>query len=213
MENTREELLTKAILIATKAHKGQVDKAKKPYILHPLAVSGRVHDLEEKMLAILHDYIEDTDGTFDILLSEGFDNFFVSKLKALTRLKSDTYAGYILKLSLSDQCKNVKLADLEENMNLYRLLKITNSDIKRKMKYSKFHSCLTFNQYTDDEFDGVTFELYSSKGGISYTCKYRTSNQKFYISTDFSEDKLELDSKELIHSELSDLIGENILMF
>lgn len=213
MGNTKEELLTKAILIATKAHEGQTDKAKRPYILHPLSVAGRVHDLEEKMLAILHDYIEDTDGTFDILLSEGFDKIFVSKLKALTRLKTDTYAGYILKLSLSDQCKNVKLADLEENMNLYRLLKVGNSDIKRKMKYTKFHSCLTFNQYTDDEFDGIVFDLYSSEGGVVYTCKYRTFDQKFYISTDFSEDEVKLDSKALTHSELSDLIEENILTF
>ncbi len=55
----------KAYMIANRAHKGQVDKAGKPYILHPLYVMSKMHTEEEAIVAILHDVIEDTDCTLD----------------------------------------------------------------------------------------------------------------------------------------------------
>jgi guanosine-3',5'-bis(diphosphate) 3'-pyrophosphohydrolase len=56
-----EKLLALAIMIATKAHDGQFDKAGKPYILHPLAVMAQMDTLESKIVAVLHDAIEDSD--------------------------------------------------------------------------------------------------------------------------------------------------------
>lgn len=64
--------LEKAILIATKAHEGQKDKAGKPYILHPLRVMLRMKTTKDMMAAILHDVVEDTDVTLDDLREHGF---------------------------------------------------------------------------------------------------------------------------------------------
>ena len=69
-------LLKKALDIATNAHKEQIDKAGKPYILHPIRVSERCNTVEEKIVALLHDVIEDTEITPTTLLFERF--LFVS---------------------------------------------------------------------------------------------------------------------------------------
>lgn len=50
--------LEKALEIALKAHRGQVDKGGKPYILHPLAVMMRMETEEEQIVALLHDVVE-----------------------------------------------------------------------------------------------------------------------------------------------------------
>jgi GTP diphosphokinase / guanosine-3',5'-bis(diphosphate) 3'-diphosphatase len=41
-----------AIEIASVAHRGQVNKANEPYILHPMRVMDRVDSTDEKIVAI-----------------------------------------------------------------------------------------------------------------------------------------------------------------
>lgn len=65
-------MLNKAIEIATKAHEGQVDKAGKPYIDHPLRVMNMGVTDDEKIIGVLHDVVEDSDWTFEQLVTEGF---------------------------------------------------------------------------------------------------------------------------------------------
>ncbi len=57
------ELLEKALQIATDVHIYQVDKAGMPYILHPIRVASKCKTNEEQMVALLHDTIEDTEVT------------------------------------------------------------------------------------------------------------------------------------------------------
>jgi hypothetical protein len=64
--------LTTAILVAANAHHGQVDKAKQPYILHPLRVMLAVDSDEERIAAVLHDVVEDTEVTLEDLRTKGF---------------------------------------------------------------------------------------------------------------------------------------------
>lgn len=65
-------MLEKAIEIAVEAHRGQLDKAGKIYILHPLRVMLRGRDETEMIVGILHDVVEDTPVTLDMLRLEGF---------------------------------------------------------------------------------------------------------------------------------------------
>lgn len=64
--------LSRAIQIATQAHEGQLDKSGKAYIGHPLRVMEMVTSENEKIVGVLHDLIEDTDWTFEMLEAEGF---------------------------------------------------------------------------------------------------------------------------------------------
>lgn len=80
-----------ALSVALQAHKGQLDKGGAPYILHPLAVLNRVESMDEKIVAVLHDVIEDTPVTLEQLQELGFSAEIVEAVRLLTKNESDDY--------------------------------------------------------------------------------------------------------------------------
>ena len=90
--------LEKAIQIAVEAHAGTKDKGGKAYILHPISVMMRVETEEEKIVAILHDVVEDTDWTFDALRKEGFSETVIEALETVTK-SSEEEDLFILSIS------------------------------------------------------------------------------------------------------------------
>lgn len=126
-----------ALKIATEAHKGQVDKAGVPYINHPLTVASLVDTEEEKVVALLHDTIEDTNITEQDLLNYGFSNKIVEAVKLLTHNKNVPYMVYVAKIKDNELARKVKIADLTHNSDLSRLKEITEKDKKRYEKYQK----------------------------------------------------------------------------
>jgi (p)ppGpp synthase/HD superfamily hydrolase len=129
--------LKRAIEIAVQAHKGQVDKAGQPYILHPLRVMMNVHSDNAKIVAVLHDVIEDSNLTLADLIIEEFSLDIVDALRLLTKRRYDKYFDYIhnIKDSKNNLAILVKLADLEDNMDMSRLKETTEQDEKRYKKY------------------------------------------------------------------------------
>ncbi len=126
-----------ALKIATEAHKGQVDKAGVPYINHPLTVASLVDTEEEKIVALLHDTIEDTNITEQDLIDYGFPNKIVEAVKLLTHNKNVPYMDYVAKIKDNELARKVKIADLTHNSDLSRLKEITEKDKKRYEKYQK----------------------------------------------------------------------------
>lgn len=126
-----------AISIALKAHKGQVDKGGNPYILHPLAVMNRVETIEEKIVAVLHDVVEDTEVTIDQLREIGFSEEILEAINLLTRAKEDSYEEFIDKTLKNRIARNVKIADIKENMNLSRIQDPSEQDYMRLEKYKR----------------------------------------------------------------------------
>lgn len=116
-----EKVLIKAIDLATALHHGQVDKSNKPYILHPMRVMESVNDVECKILAVLHDVLEDCDIDEQGLIQAGIPEYLVKKLEFLTKKKGEKYFDYILRAKSDDLTRQVKLADLKDNMDLSRL--------------------------------------------------------------------------------------------
>ena len=135
MMNTNNELLEKALAIATKAHAEQTDKAGMAYIFHPIRVSCRCFTDEEKIVALLHDIIEDTDVTADYLLSEGFPRNIVDAILSVTRNEDESYGDFIRRCRLNHIGRQVKLHDLEDNMDISRLPQVTEKDLARLNKY------------------------------------------------------------------------------
>lgn len=105
----------KALLIAVKAHSGQVDKLGLPYILHPLAVASQLDTLELKIIGLLHDTIEDTTVTEEYLLREGISKDLVEVVKLLTKPEGEPYEEYLKRVNENPMAKKVKLADLAHN--------------------------------------------------------------------------------------------------
>ena len=136
------EMLSKAIALAAEKHKGQFDKAGKPYILHTLKVMHytKSEDNEILCIAVLHDIVEDTDVTYAYLKEIGFSDRIVNAIKCLTKVKGETYEEYKQKvMSNKDSCV-VKLADLRHNSDIRRLKGVTQKDIERTVKYHQFYT-------------------------------------------------------------------------
>ena len=135
-----------ALELAVEKHKNQTDKAGNPYILHPLHVMEHVNSKEGKIVAILHDIIEDTDVTEDYLLKIGLSKRIVDAVVALTRSEDIDYQEYIKTLSSNPLAKEVKLADLEHNMDLKRLPTLEKKDLERNRKYQIAYHYLINNK-------------------------------------------------------------------
>lgn len=135
MTNTNNELLEKSLWLAIHAHMGQVDKAGASYIFHPIRVSCKCSTDEERIVALLHDTIEDTNITADYLLGEGFPRNIVDAILSVTRNEDESYKDFIRRCSLNPIGRQVKLHDLEDNMDISRLPQVTEKDLARLNKY------------------------------------------------------------------------------
>jgi (p)ppGpp synthase/HD superfamily hydrolase len=131
------ELWEKAIKIASNAHFEQKDKAGKPYIFHPFRVMERCTGIDEKIIAVLHDTIEDTEITANSLIDEGFPSYIVEAVQSLTRLESESYEEFIQRVYKNPLATKVKIADLQDNLDLSRFSHISDSDFIRIDKYIK----------------------------------------------------------------------------
>lgn len=141
MTNT-STLLEKALQIAVKAHSGQIDKAGSAYIFHPIRVSNRCFTDDERIVALLHDTIEDTEVTTEYLLMEGFPRNIVDAILSVTRNEDESYDDFIKRSRLNPIGRQVKLHDLEDNMDITRLNELTEKDIYRLNKYIKAYKYL-----------------------------------------------------------------------
>jgi (p)ppGpp synthase/HD superfamily hydrolase len=133
--------LTLAIRIACDAHAGQTDKAGEPYILHPLRVMQRFRDNTARIVAVLHDVIEDSPYDIGFLASQGFHQDILDAVDALTRREDETYEGFITRLSANDTAVRVKIEDLKDNLDTTRLKSLGDRDLERVQKY---HRALEF---------------------------------------------------------------------
>ena len=132
-----DKMYSLACVIAKKAHEGQVDKGGNDYILHPKRVADMCGKTEEKVVAILHDTIEDTTITAESLLLFGFPEFIVEAVESVTRTKNEPYFNFIQRCKNNPIGRVVKVNDLKDNMNLTRLDSISEQDLERMDKYLK----------------------------------------------------------------------------
>ncbi len=130
--------LSKAIAIVAEGFKDRYDKGGQPYILHCLRVMNSLHTRDEELqsIAILHDCVEDNICTFEELQKYGFSNRVIRAVDILTHRKDEDYLKvYIKKVSLNNDARLVKLADLEDNSRITRLKGLNKSDFERIEKY------------------------------------------------------------------------------
>lgn len=119
-------ILESAIRLAVEVHEGQRDKAGAPYILHPLRVMASVEGEDAKIVAVLHDVIEDAqvegiEERVRAALSGGDSKRLMAALDALTKRDGEGYEAFIERVAPNDLARRVKLADLQDNMDVRRL--------------------------------------------------------------------------------------------
>lgn len=128
-------MISKALHIAKTAHRGQLDKGGNPYILHPIAVSQLVDSEEEKIVALLHDVVEDTDITLEYLKLAGFSDNIIAAVSVLTKQPGVSYDDYISKLKENPIAARVKVADITHNSDISRIPNPTEKDLERIKRY------------------------------------------------------------------------------
>lgn len=138
-----DELREKAMQIAIKVHRGQLDKGGNDYINHPIRVSENCNSGDEKVVALLHDTIEDGDITADYLLMQGFPHDIVDAVLSVSRKRGEDYFEFIQRCKANPIGRRVKICDLEDNMDITRLKELTEKDIERLKKYHKAYKILT----------------------------------------------------------------------
>ncbi|MBP5947673.1 MULTISPECIES: HD domain-containing protein [Pseudomonas] len=131
------QTLERAIAIAATAHAGQVDKGGAPYILHPLKVMLRMTTLEERIVAVLHDVVEDCEISLDDLRKEGFSEGVLSAIESVTKVPGESYEDFVERAAQNPIGRVVKLADLEENSDLSRIASPSWEDLERIEKYRR----------------------------------------------------------------------------
>ena len=137
--------LERAIEIAVEAHKGVVDKGGNPYVLHPLRMMFAVSNEEEKIVAVLHDVIEDAFGwDFGRLEKEDFSAAVIDALRSVTKITDDEdYDAFIERAMSNPIGKQVKIADIRDNLDVTRIGELAEKDMKRLNKYKKALARLT----------------------------------------------------------------------
>ncbi len=129
-------LIYKALELVTILFENDKDKGGFDYLLHLMYVYKHVYSEQEKVIALLHDTIEDKDVTPSELLELGFPKKIVDDVLILSRKKPIDYNKYIDNIvkNGSIEAINVKLADLKNNMDMSRIKNPTIKDYERVEK-------------------------------------------------------------------------------
>lgn len=127
--------LEDAIALAMEAHRGQRDKSGEPYVLHVLRVMLRLDTEAERTVAALHDVVEDTGRTLDDLRSLGYSEEVVTAVACVTKREGEAYEDFVERAASDPIARRVKLADLEDNMDLRRLTAVRPKDADRLDRY------------------------------------------------------------------------------
>ncbi len=130
--------IEESIALSAKAHEGQFDKVRQPYILHPLRVMLMMLTFAERTVAILHDVIEDTDVTLDELKGRGYPPVILAALDSVTKRKGERYEDYVKRAAINTLGRKVKKADLLDNFSPVRHFSLGQQDRDRlDHKYTK----------------------------------------------------------------------------
>jgi hypothetical protein len=121
----------------TTLFRGDVDKANAPYVEHLKRVASNVSGNIATVVAYLHDTVEDKKEWTLARLQEEFrlpDEVLIA-VNCMTHKEGDSYATYLGNLIQNPIARDVKQADLEDNMDITRLEYLSEKDLKRLNKY------------------------------------------------------------------------------
>lgn len=129
-------MIEDALRVALRAHEGQTDLQGRPYIFHVLRVMVGVERSggsdEAVALAALHDVKEDGElMPDDGQLRDAFGARVVDALEAITKKPGEEYQPYIERVATDELAVEVKLADLEDNMDPRRTRELGRIDLRQ----------------------------------------------------------------------------------
>jgi (p)ppGpp synthase/HD superfamily hydrolase len=173
MDKKDADMLANALFVAAGGHLSQRRDNGEPYFLHimrvVLAVSGR-----DQIVAALHDAVEDGHVDLDYVALH-FDQDIFEAVRLLTHDDELTYNAYIERLADNPMARRVKLADLEDNMQVFRIGKFTDKRMDKLGKYVKARDYLLSQEYVDNEFCAGSRMGYAEGHSIGYSEGYQSA--------------------------------------
>ncbi|MDA1197722.1 MAG: RelA/SpoT family protein [Proteobacteria bacterium] len=193
--------LNKAYNFALEAHKNQKRVSGLPYVVHPIAVADILAELKLDSATIitglLHDTIEDTKATYDIVLQEfgkevadlvdGVTKISALENKASENSQAENFRKLILATSKDIRVLLVKLADRLHNMRT--IASFTSEDKKKRISketmeiYAPLADRMGMNLIRD-ELEDLSFAVLNSDARnliverLKYIKDNRTDNFK-----------------------------------
>lgn len=130
--------LEESIAFSAIAHKGQLDKNRQPYILHPIRVMLMMLTFAERTVAILHDVVEDTGVTLEDLRAKGYPENIVQGVDSVTKRDGESYEDFVRRAAKDPIGSKVKKADILDNISPMRQYSLSPAHSDRlKTKYVK----------------------------------------------------------------------------
>ena len=116
------DLTKTAMQIAYDAHYGQVDRGKTPYIFHPMHVAESMKDEDSTVVAILHDILEDTPVSAELLRRKGIPERLIEAIEIMSHREDEPYMVYLYRIinSKNELAIRVKYADILHNLDATR---------------------------------------------------------------------------------------------
>lgn len=139
------DIVERALELVLMYHFGQVDKAGDPYIYHCARVAfyasayGKTQEeiMRLTVIGLLHDIVEDTEMTAEMLRTYFEDEVIVDTICLLTRTKGQTYFDYIDQISESILAIIVKLMDIQDHLRVKKGFTLPQSLLDRYKKAQK----------------------------------------------------------------------------
>ena len=119
--------------LARRFHEGQVDQAGRPYLEHVQRVADVLSGHDEKLTALMHDLLEDTELRPTDLSCAGAPAQVVAAVQALTRRIDEPYDDFVRRAAADPIARAVKRADIADNANESRLGSLP-SDVAQRLR-------------------------------------------------------------------------------
>ena len=146
--------LDDALALVVAKFQGVTDKAGQPYVLHCLRVMLGVSEPLAKQVALMHDLVEDTDVTIEVLRSKGFSEEVVNAVQLVTHDLNDSYADYVVRLKANEIARQVKLADLRDN---YSIERVAYREDHRLQDANRIQRYILSYQFLNDAIDEASY--------------------------------------------------------
>lgn len=119
----------------------QLDKSGWSYISHPLRLMLKFKVEDEKVVAVLHDVVEDGDFSLEYLRRLGFSERVIEAVQCRTGKTGESYEDFIVRLSSNELARKVKIEDIRDNLDITKLDRASDKNLAPVEKYHRALKC------------------------------------------------------------------------
>lgn len=216
------EMIKKAAIFANEHHKGQKRKSGEDYIMHPITVANILLswslDSQTIIAALLHDLIEDTSVTYELIRDEFNEEiaYLVKSISKVSHFSSENRSkniydnannNYIIQVFMN-MCKDIRILFIKIADRYHNMLTISSLDIEKQKR-------IAFE--TQEIYASIAgrIGMFSIKTELLDMCFKILKPEKFLLVSNFVEQKTK-ESKPILEKfieKINFLLTDNNIKF